>query len=264
MTTAVTERLALEARNVTVRRGKRKTLDAVSCGVSKGGWLGVVGPNGAGKTTLLHAMAGLLHCDGEIRFGDVAIETVPIRQRARMVALVPQNPLIPPGMTVSAYVLLGRTSYLPRFGRESAADLDAVAGALCRLALEGLHDRVLTTLSGGECQRACIARALVQETDVLLLDEPTAGLDMRHQLDALDLVDQLRAERHLTVVSTLHDLTLAAQYADQLVLLDNGRVAVAGAPHDVLTDSHLERHYGGRVRVLQDGNNVIVVPVRRG
>jgi iron complex transport system ATP-binding protein len=254
--------VAVSVDAVTVRRGGRPVVDNVSCRVGRGEWLAVVGPNGAGKTSLLLAMAGLLESDGRIVFGGVGLADIAAKKRARMVALVPQTPVIPVGMTVSEYVLLGRTAHLPRFGRESQVDLDAVSSVLHRLNLDGMHDRVLSTLSGGERQRACIARALGQEADVLLLDEPTVGLDLRHQLDVLDLVDELRIERALTVISTLHDLTLAAQYADHLLLLDAGRVAVSGTPDEVLTDEHLVRHYGGRVRVLRDGDHVIVVPFR--
>lgn len=255
---------AVEVRNLTVSRGGRVVVDAVSCAVGRGEWLAVVGPNGAGKTSLLLAMAGLLEADGRIEFHGSELKDLPVKQRARVVALVPQTPVIPPGMTVAAYVLLGRTAHLPNFGREGKADLDSVATVLQRLGLDRMHGRALSTLSGGERQRACIARALVQEAEVLLLDEPTVGLDLRHQLDVLDLVDDLRRERALTVLSTLHDLTLAAQYADHLLLLDAGRVAVSGTPDEVLTDAHLERHYGGRVRVIRDGDNVIVVPLRHG
>jgi iron complex transport system ATP-binding protein len=256
--------LAVSVDAVSVRRGGRAVVDNVSCHVGRGEWLAVVGPNGAGKTSLLLAMAGLLESTGGISFGGVGLADIAVKKRARVVALVPQTPVIPVGMTVASYVLLGRTAHLPSFGRESQADLDVVANVLRRLRLDSMHDRVLSTLSGGERQRACIARALVQEADVLLLDEPTVGLDLRHQLDVLDLVDDLRIERALTVISTLHDLTLAAQYADHLLLLDAGRVAVSGTPDEVLTDAHLERHYGGRVRVLRDGDHVIVVPFRHG
>jgi iron complex transport system ATP-binding protein len=255
---------AVSVENVSVRRGGRVVVDDVSCAVERGQWLAVVGPNGAGKTSLLLAIAGLLEATGRVAFADVSLTDVAAKKRALMVALVPQTPVIPPGMTVAGYVLLGRTAHLPSFGRESQADLDLVGSVLHRLNLDAMHERVLSTLSGGERQRACIARALVQEADVLLLDEPTVGLDLRHQLEVLDLVDELRIERSLTVISTLHDLTLAAQYADQLLLLDGGRVAVSGTPEEVLTNAHLERHYGGRVRVIRDGDTVIVVPVRHG
>lgn len=239
-------------------------VDNVSCRVGRGQWLAVVGPNGAGKTSLLLAMAGLLESTGQIAFGGVSLSDLAAKKRARVVALVPQTPVVPIGMTVASYVLLGRTAHLPSFGRESQADLDIVGSVLHRLNLDPMHDRVLSTLSGGERQRACIARALVQEADVLLLDEPTVGLDLRHQLDVLDLIDELRVERTLTVLSTLHDLTLAAQYADHLLLLDAGQVAVSGTPGEVLTDDNLERHYGRRVRVLRDGDHTIVVPFRDG
>ena len=255
---------AVEVRELTVRRGERVVVDAVSCAVGRGQWLAVVGPNGAGKTSFLLAVAGLLPSHGQIEFQGTALADLPVKRRARFVALVAQTPVIPPGMTVAEYVLLGRTAHLSSFGREGQPDLDAVGVVLHRLQLDSMHDRRLESLSGGERQRACIARALVQEAQVLLLDEPTVGLDLRHQLDVLDLIDDLRRERALTVLSTLHDLTLAAQYADHLLLLDSGRVAVSGTPDEVLTDKHLERHYGGRVRVIREGDNVIVVPLRHG
>lgn len=263
VTTIAAITAAITATDVRVRRGGVRVLESVSCSAVRGEWLAVVGPNGAGKTTLLHVLGGLLPFEGHVTIAGRPLASLASRERAHRIALVPQSPSIPPGMTVGAYVLLGRTARLARFGGESAQDRRVVEGVLDRLAMSPFSERPLNTLSGGERQRACIARALAQESDVLLLDEPTAGLDLHHQLEVLDLVDELRRERGLTVVSTLHDLTLAAQYADHLLLLHEGRVAVSGRADEVLTESHLERHYGGRVRILRDGDHVIVVPLRR-
>jgi iron complex transport system ATP-binding protein len=252
----------IQASGVVVRRGKRRVVNDVSFAVPKGSWLVIVGPNGAGKTTLLRVLAGLCAFDGLVSLGGVAMADMSIRERSKVVSLVAQDPLIPPGMSVVEYVLLGRTAHLGRLGRESARDLDAVGEALRRLDLDGLHDRVLATLSGGECQRACIARALVQQTPLLLLDEPTAGLDLRHQVDVLELIDELRRERNLTVVSTLHDLTLSAQFGDSVLVLDDGCLVADGAPHAVFTPENLQRLFGGRVRVLEDNGQLLIVPAR--
>src|SRR6185503_2830169 len=159
-------------------------------------------------------------------------------------------PLLPAAMAVLDYVVLGRTPYISYLGRESRSDLEAAERAMARLELTELAGRPLDSLSGGERQRAVLARALVQEAPLLLLDEPTSALDLGHQLQALELVDSLRSEAGLTVVAAMHDLTLAAQFADRVLLLDGGRLVADGAPADVLTQEALARHYGARVRVV--------------
>ncbi len=169
---------------------------------------------------------------------------------------------MPAGMTVTDYVLLGRTPFISALGRESAADLDAVADVLTRLDLTAFADRELATLSGGERQRVFLARALAQEAKLLLLDEPTSALDVGHQQEVLDLVDQLRRSAGLTVVATMHDLSLAGLYADRLLLMAQGRVAAVGTAEQVLTEELLSRHYRARVRVIDGGDGPLVVPVR--
>ena len=223
----------------------------------------VVGPNGAGKSTLLRAVGGIVDATGSIDLGGRPAAGMTRREMARLVALVPQEPVIPRGMRVVDYVLLGRTAHLGFFEAEGAADLDVAVKALADLDAGPLADRTVDTLSGGERQRIVIARALAQESPVLLLDEPTTALDVGHQQEVLDLVDRLRAERNLTVLATMHDLTLAGQYADWLVMLDAGEVVVAGSADEVLTEEAVARHYGARVRVVPDEAGPIVVPVRR-
>ena len=154
-------------------------------------------------------------------------------------------------MTVEHYVLLGRTPHLAPLGAERDEDLTIAADALATLDLDDLAHRRLDTLSGGERQRAVLARALAQEPSLLLLDEPTTALDIGHQQDVLELVDGLRRDRGLTVVSTMHDLTLAAQYGDHLVLVADGRVVASGAPIQVLTGPDVARHYGATVDVIR-------------
>jgi iron complex transport system ATP-binding protein len=252
----------IAAVDVSVRLDGHLVLDGVSLTVAAGEWVSVVGPNGAGKSTLVRALAGLVAAGGEVSLGSSPLTSLSRRDRARLVAVVPQAPVVPPGMPVADYVLLGRTPYIPPLGRESQADLAAVGRALEQLDLLAFADRPLDTLSGGERQRVLIARALAQAAPILLLDEPTTALDVGHQQDVLELVDRLRRDNGLTVLSTMHDLTLAGQYADRLVLLDHGHVVVSGTADEVLTEEHLSRFYGARVRVLREGNAVVVVPVR--
>jgi iron complex transport system ATP-binding protein len=250
---------ALELRALSIELGGRAVVRNLSMCVESGAWVGLIGPNGAGKTTVLRALTGLVRYDGGARVRDVAAAAP--RALAREVALVPQVPVVPPALTVVEYVLLGRTPHLPYLGRESAADLTAVARALRRLDLDALASRALSTLSGGERQRAVLARALAQEAPLLLLDEPTTALDIGRQQSVLELVDCLRRELGLTVVAAMHDLTLAAQYADRLVLLSRGFVAADGPPADVLTEWALAEHYQARVDVLP-GPAPVVVPRR--
>jgi iron complex transport system ATP-binding protein len=253
---------AIVAEGIDVRLGGAEIVRSASLTVSRGEWVAIVGPNGAGKSTLLRAVAGLLPAAGRIELLGRAVDRMARRERARTVAVVPQDPVIPPGMTVAEYVLLGRTPHLSALAREGSADLRAVHEAMAELDLLPFAGRVLTTLSGGERQRAHMARAVAQQAPILLLDEPTSALDVGHQQDVMDLVDELRLRLGLTVVSTMHDLTLAAQYADRLVLLDRGAVVVTGPADEVLTEDHLARFYGARVRIVREDGVLVVVPVR--
>jgi iron complex transport system ATP-binding protein len=250
---------ALSLERVTVELGGRNVVDGVSFAVEHGEWVTLIGPNGAGKTSLLRAISGLVAFGGQIRLGGVATRELRRREVARRVSVVPQAPFLPAGMTVHEYVLLGRTPYVSYLGTEGRRDQAAAAGAIARLDLGGLIDRELGTLSGGERQRVVLARALAQEAPVLLLDEPTSALDAGRQQEVLELIDSLRLDAGLTVVSTMHDLTLAGLYAPRLLLLAGGRIVAEGAPEEVLTAALIAEHYGALVRVLEDA----VVPVRR-
>ncbi|WP_406689189.1 ABC transporter ATP-binding protein [Saccharopolyspora sp. ID03-671] len=249
----------LEVRDLAAGYRRHRVVSGVSTTVDGGGWLGIIGPNGAGKSTLLKAIAGLLPHTGEVRVGGRALASLPRRERARTLAYAPQIPQLPMGLTVTDYVLLGRTPHLGPLGREGRRDLEVVEELLARLDLTDLAGRALRTLSGGERQRTVLARALAQRAGVLLLDEPTTGLDIGHAQALLDLVDELRAELGTTVITTLHDLTLAAQYSERVLLLDDGAVAAEGTPSEVLTPSSLAERYAARVTVLRtpDGSPVI-------
>jgi iron complex transport system ATP-binding protein len=253
---------AISLAGVTVTLGGREVVRDVDASVEEGEWVALIGPNGAGKTSLLKAIAGLVPCEGAIELLGAPVETLSRRERARRLAIVPQEPRTPPWLTVAEYVLMGRTPYLDLLAREGASDRDAASRALSRLDLDALADRALGTLSGGERQRVVVARALAQEASVVLLDEPTASLDIGHQQQALDLLDVLRGSEGLTLVAAMHDLTLAAQYADRVLLLDAGRVVADGAPADVLTEAALAEHYGARVRVITVDDRIAVLPAR--
>ena len=175
---------------------------------------------------------------------------------------MPQTPETPPELTVAEYVLLGRTPHLGYLGSEGREDRLAAERSLERLELRAFAERPLGSLSGGELQRVVLARALAQEAPILLLDEPTTALDLGRQQQVLELVDSLRADG-LTVVSTMHDLTLAGQYADRLVLLDRGEVVAEGAPAEVLSTPNVASYYGANVRVVHDEAGVFVLPLRR-
>jgi len=255
-------RVALEAAGGPGRRRRTPILHGVGLQVGAGEWVTIIGPNGAGKSTLLRAIGGLLPFTGSIRLFGTELGRLRRRQRARLVATVAQHPVVPPGMAVLDYVLLGRTPYIRPLANESAADLAVAESVLAQLDLTGFANRPLSTLSGGEQQRVFLARALAQEAPLLLLDEPTSALDIGHQQEVLELVDELRRSRRLTVVATMHDLSVAGEYADRLVLLAEGRTVAEGRPDQVLTESLLAEHYRARVRVVAGEHGPLVVPVR--
>jgi cobalamin transport system ATP-binding protein len=252
----------IELRDVSVRFGVVTALVELSLAAEAGSWVALIGPNGAGKTSALRALAGLVPFEGEILLDGRDARSLGRRGLARLLAFVPQKPETPSELTVAEYVLLGRTPYISYLGSERRADRQAAARALRRLELDRFAERSLGSLSGGELQRTVLARALAQEAPVLLLDEPTAALDLGRQQLVLELVDSLRLDG-LTVVSTMHDLTLAGQYADRLVLLDRGSVAAEGTAAEVLSASNVAAHYGASVRVVRENGSVFVLPVRR-
>ncbi len=254
---------ALTLRGVSARYGQKVVAADVDVVLEPGSWLAIIGPNGAGKSSLLKSIVGIVAHDGEILLDDVPTSALSNRDRAKAIAYAPQTPQLPDRLTVTDYVLLGRTPHLSTLARERPADLRVVSQVLTRLDLGELAARALHTLSGGERQRAVLARVLAQEARLLVLDEPTTGLDIGHAQALLDLVDRLRHEEGATVVSTLHDLTLSAQYASQLLLLDKGAVVAAGPPEEVLTRATIERHYDARVEVMRtEEGRMVVAPAR--
>lgn len=250
--------------DVTIRYGATAAVDRVSMTIGAGRWLGVIGPNGAGKSTLLRAAAHLQSHTGVIAWQGTELSGLSHRDAARLVAYVPQQPELPAGMSVLSYTLLGRTPHISYFGTESDTDREICVDLLDRLGVGALAARDVTTLSGGEIQRVVLARALAQHAPVLLLDEPTSALDIGNRVTALDLVDDIRYELGLTVVAVMHDLTLAGQFADDVALIDGGRLKLSGSPAEVLCEGVLQPSFGGQVRVIAgDDGTPVVVPMRQ-
>ncbi len=246
---------------VGVELGGRQVLSDVDLLVRSGEWLGLIGPNGAGKTTLLRVIANALPSSGSVTIGGRVVATR--KEMARLIATVPQRPSLPPMMRVAEYVLMGRAPYLSYFGSERSDDLAVAADAMAALDLNDLVGRNLGELSGGEQQRVLLARALAQRTPVLILDEPIASLDVGHQQLVLELVESIRVSRGLTVLTAIHDLTMAAQFCDRLALVSGGRVVAEGSASSVLTVRTIRQHYGADVRVMDDGSGgIVVIPVR--
>ena len=254
---------SLEFSDVTVRYGKRDVVRAFRATVASGGWLGLIGPNGAGKSSLLRAAVGLVDHTGDVLVDDVSLALRSRSRRAALLAYVPQDPLLPYDMSALEYVLLGRSPFISYFGAETRHDRAMAHDVLGRLDLDGFAERRLGELSGGEQQRLVIARALATEAPILLLDEPTSALDIGHQQQALELVARLRRDHGLTVVSAMHDLTLAGMYADQLALMHAGSVVAYGPAADVLRPETLAEFYGVRVTVHQEPDGTVVVIPRR-
>ena len=248
---------------VKVDYAKRTAVAAFTDTVKPGEWLCIIGPNGAGKSSLLRAIAGVVPHSGRILVDGSPLTARSSRRRAQLVAYVPQLPVLPSGMTGAEYVLLGRNPFVTHFGRESELDHSMVDDVIDRLDLAGLAARDIDTLSGGERQRLVIARAIAQEAPILLLDEPTAALDIGHQQQALELVDKLRREHGLTVVSAMHDLTLAGIYSDRLILMHAGHVVAQGPAQDVLRPETLGEFYGVSVRVHRENDGTIIVVPNR-
>lgn len=227
-------------------------LEGVSIRAEQGQMVGVVGPNGAGKTTLLRLIAGILQpSPGMVLINDIDLASLGSKERAKLVAVVPQEPTLPTGFTVFDLVSMGRNPYIKLFQFESTDDLDIVSWAMKKTQVLALAHRQIDTLSGGEKQRVVIAMALAQNAPILLLDEPTSNLDLSHQVQILDTVREVHLHMAGVVLIAMHDLTLAAHYCDQIVMLSSGNVFVSGHPGEVLNEENISQVYGTKVTVLQ-------------
>ncbi|MFJ8433297.1 ABC transporter ATP-binding protein [Kitasatospora sp. NPDC094019] len=256
----------LAAHGLDLRYGNRTVVDGLDLELPGNAVTAIVGPNACGKSTLLRGLVRLLDpAAGGVTLDGSDIHRMPARSLAKRMGLLPQQPVTPEAVTVEALVRLGRFPHQRMLTPWSKADQAAVEDALARTGMAELRDQHVDRLSGGQRQRAWIALALAQDTDLLLLDEPTTFLDLRHQLDVLDLVSDLHTQAGRTVVMVLHDLGQAARYADHLVVLKDGRLAAAGAPGDVLTAELVESVFQVACRVVPDPETgtPLVVPRAR-
>ncbi|WP_433871041.1 ABC transporter ATP-binding protein [Saccharopolyspora sp. CA-218241] len=259
----------LHARDLRLAYGERVIVDGLDFDVADGTITAVIGPNGCGKSTLLRALGRLLPPRrGHVLLDGKQIHKMPTKEVARVLGLLPQSPVAPEGLTVADLVARGRHPHQSWYRQWSSDDEAVVAEALALTGIEELADRGLDELSGGQRQRAWLSMALAQGTDLLLLDEPTTYLDLSHQVDVLELVGDLHDRGGRTVVMVLHDLNLAARYADRLVAMKDGAVVAEGEPAEVLTESLLSEVFDLDARVVPDpvAGTPMVVPVggRRG
>ena len=244
---------------VTVAYNGSPVVDGIDFSVGSGEWLALLGPNGAGKSTLLRTVVGGPITEGAVHVGDVDIHTTRHRQRGHLVAYVPQRPVFPRGMSVFDYVLLGRTPHMGTLVAESNDDVAIVWEAVEALDLTDFVERDVSALSGGETQRVAMARVVAQRAPVLVLDEATAALDLARQHQVLELIDRIRGQMGITVVSAMHDLTAASQFCDRVGVMDEGRMLGVGPPDEVLTEDLLRSVFEPSVRVIDiDGMKVIV------
>ena len=256
----------LRAEAVRLAYGDRVVVDGLDLEVFGGTITAVIGPNGCGKSTLLRALGRLMKTrGGQVLLDGKRIDRMSTRQVATVLGVLPQAPVAPEGLSVADLVARGRHPHQAWYRQWSSDDETAVAEALRWTGMFDLADRLVDELSGGQRQRVWISMALAQGTDLLLLDEPTTFLDLAHQVDVLDLVERLHSETGRTVVMVLHDLNLAARYAQRLVAMKDGAIAAQGAPADVLTEELLAEVFELEARVVTDpvAGTPMVVPIGR-
>jgi len=259
----MTESHSLSAEGLTLSYGDRTIVEGLDLVIPPGRITAIVGANGCGKSTLLRALARLISPrEGQVILDGKALHSRATKEIARTLGLLPQSPIAPEGIAVADLVGRGRHPHQKLLARWSSHDYEVVAQALAATGIEELADRSVDELSGGQRQRAWIAMALAQETDILLLDEPTTFLDVAHQVEVLDLLTDLNRDRGTTIVMVLHDMNLAARYADHLFALRSGRVVASGAPDDVMIGELIREVFDLDALVVPDpvSGSPIVLP----
>ena len=255
----------LNIQSIKVSYGETEILHDVSLEIPAGEVVSLIGPNGAGKTTMMRAISGVIPLQsGSVFVGGQDLSSTPVDQRARLLAVVPQARKLTPEYTAKQAIMMGRTPYLGWLGNPGQVDFDKVDWAIDRTGISGLVERRVDELSGGEQQLVLIARALAQDAPVILLDEPTAHLDLRHQATILDLVHLLARERNLAVLMSLHDLNLVSIFSDRIALLDQGTILADGTPHEVLVRERLSNVYGVALDIIQHPHRDIPLVLLNG
>jgi len=240
-------------KNLRFKYDESWVLDGLSFEVREGEILGIIGPNGSGKTTILRILSRvLIPQEGEVYIKGKNLLELEQKEIAQIIGVVPQDTYFPFPFTVGEVVLMGRSPWLSGFGFESSEDLQIASQAMALTNTLSFSSRLIFELSGGERQRTIIARALAQQPQIMLLDEPTVYLDIGHQIEIYDLIKKLNAEKKLTLIIVSHDLNLASEYCDCLILLDAGRIYKMGSPKEVITEENLSRVYQSKVLVEEN------------
>jgi len=240
-----------------------QVLNNINLKLEKGKFHTILGPNGSGKTTLLKAIARLHEASrGSIKIGSIDIKTMKSKTLARTIAVVPQYTSVEFDFSVYDIVMMGRTPYIARFSNESICDEEAVKKAMERTNTWKLKNKSINALSGGERQRVIVARAITQETEIILLDEPISHLDIRHQIDILNNIRAMNRDGNKTIIAVLHDLNIAAAYSDNIILMHEGKIHSVGTPEEVLTPEAVKEIYGLKVHIIydQEKNRPYIVP----
>jgi len=254
----------ISAASITCGYSGLPVIKELSLSVNEAGFIGVIGPNGSGKSTLVKALTGVLGLmEGEVKLMGKDISRMSARAIARSVAVIPQETSIFFSFTIEEIVSMGRHPHVGRFRKMDLSDLDIVERAMQYTDTAHLRDRYINSISGGEKQRAVIARGLAQEPRILFLDEPTSHLDINHQVEVFDLLRKLNRDQRLTVFAVTHDLNLCAEYCERVYVLKDGRIAAGGAPKDILTRETIKAVYGAEVEILNNprSGSPIIAPV---
>lgn len=251
----------LEVKDLSFSYGESETLRNINFDVQAGEFVSILGHNGSGKTTLLRCISGYLKVQaGEILLAGKPVSIMPVRELARRMALVPQHALMEFDFTVRDIVLMGRNPHVKRFTGESEADYKAADAALEWTGMDALKNRSVLTLSGGEWQRTIVARAICQNSEILLLDEPVANLDVRHQIEILRMVRRLCRENGVSAICVMHDINLASHFSDTLLLLKGGKELAYGTSESVISEENLRNAYGIGAKVRSEQGRPFMIP----
>ena len=249
----------LKINSLSVQFNSTFKLENINFQVGEGQICGIIGPNGAGKTTLLRAISGILPVtSGEIYLDEKALHTLRAEERAKHLAVVPQAAFLPPAFTAEQVVMMGRTLYLNWFGQTSEKDEQITREAMAQTHTLNFADRLISQLSVGEQQRVLLARALAQDTPILLMDEPTSHLDLKYQIELLNLIQSICREKQKIILVVLHDINLALRYAEQIILLKNGEIIRQGSTHEVLQPEILSKAFELPISLYLDKKREII------